>query len=460
MTRLASLRRSFPTVRLILAPFRWIGRSRRRIWCAVLVLLGMVAGPPLWWVTQLWGLPDIGEPFDIKAFQEMAIPDDRNAFVLYRQAADRFKAWDQSRQPKDSKNFTLYAPWSQADPKVRRWLDENRDALDLYRQGAERPDALDRVPVFQEGQIDARDLSSNLYSLQILALLEGSRREEQGDMAGAWIWYRAVLRAGRHVARYGTLSRWQAVQRWDRELRGRLIDWAANPRTTRALLRQALDDAVACESLAPSESYILKAEFLDIDRTLGDRKGPGAQMPPAWLLSLASRNSLHGLLTLLTREQMDSIVDAWRVLRREPERSRRVLRLVIANWLAYYDLPPEHRPKPDLNRTSPFDLYPFGPEAPAKARVLPPEVLGRWLDSTHDAQVGLRMLDFNRTRIDTSANFQEILILLGSELYHRDHGTDPPTLEALVGPYLKSLPAEYSDVAKDEAIPGARKPVE
>ena len=91
MTRLASLRRSFPTVRLIVAPFRWIGKSRRRLWCVVLVVLTIVAGPPLWWATQLWGLPDIGDPFDVAAFQIMTIPDDRNAFVLYRQAAGFFK---------------------------------------------------------------------------------------------------------------------------------------------------------------------------------------------------------------------------------------------------------------------------------------------------------------------------------------------------------------------------------
>ena len=67
-----------------------------------------------------------------------------------------------------------------------------------------------------------------------------------------------------------------------------------------------------------------------------------------------------------------------------------MLRLVMANWLAYYDLPPEDRPKPDLNISSSFDFYEFGPEAPAKARVLSPESLSRWLDSTHDAYLMLR----------------------------------------------------------------------
>ena len=91
MTQLAGLRRSFPTFCLIAAPFRWIGKSRRRVWCVVLILLSMVTAPPLWWATQLMGLPDVGDPFDVEAFRAKTIPDDRNAFVLYRQAVVLYK---------------------------------------------------------------------------------------------------------------------------------------------------------------------------------------------------------------------------------------------------------------------------------------------------------------------------------------------------------------------------------
>jgi len=166
------------------------------------------------------------------------------------------------------------------------------------------------------------------------------------------------------------------------------------------------------------------------------------------------------LSTLLTPEQMRSVYDLWRVWRREPERSRRVIRLVMSNWLAYFDLPPKDRPKPDLNTISRYDFYSFGPEAPAKARVLSPEALGQWLDTTHDAQVLLRMLDLSRLRIDEWANRRDLLILLGTQLYRRDHGTEPPTPEALVGPYLKSLPDEFPNDGRDDAIPRAGKAAE
>ena len=148
MTRSASLRRSFPTFRLIVVPFRWIGKSRRRIWCTVLILLAMIAVPPLWWWTQLVGLPDIGDPFDVAAFRAMTIPDDRNAFVLYRQAAAVLKPL---KLPEDVKGRRInhFARWADAEPEFHRWVEENREALALYRQGAEMPDCaryVDRVP--------------------------------------------------------------------------------------------------------------------------------------------------------------------------------------------------------------------------------------------------------------------------------------------------------------------------
>src|SRR5207248_716542 len=77
MTHTATLRRNFPTLCwLSTAPFRWFGKSRRRIWAVASVVLAMIAGPPLWWAIQLVGLPDIGEPFDVQAFRSFTIPDD------------------------------------------------------------------------------------------------------------------------------------------------------------------------------------------------------------------------------------------------------------------------------------------------------------------------------------------------------------------------------------------------
>ena len=131
---LAFFRRSFPTFWLLATPFQWIGRSRRRVWYVVLIPLAMVMLPPLWWVTQLIGLPDVGDPFEVEAFRAMTIPDDRNAFVLYRQATTQYRPLKFSdTSPSTPLDFNMR--WSKALPEVRRWAESNRDALNVFRRG-------------------------------------------------------------------------------------------------------------------------------------------------------------------------------------------------------------------------------------------------------------------------------------------------------------------------------------
>ena len=211
---------------------------------------------------------------------------------------------------------------------------------------------------------------------------------------------------------------------------------------------------IACEALVPSESYGLKAEYLLVDKMFDERNNLGRPMLPTWLTILGSWGATRSLAPSLTPEQIQSISDAWRCWRRESERSQRVIRLVTANRLAYYELPPDRRPSPDPNVLS-CDLYPFGPEAPAKARVLSPKAVGAWLDSTHDARELIGFLNWRRLRSTELANHAALVILLGAELYRRDHGTDPPAPEALVGRYLKSLPALLPDAKSDDMNPVA-----
>ncbi len=434
MTRLATMRRSFPTLILLSAPLRWVGKTWRRVIGAALLTLAIIASLPLWWATQLVGLPDIVDPFDVAAFQAFTVPADRNAFVLYSQAATLLKQAT-GNLAKSNTTVDWLAQWSQAVPEVRRWAEENRNALAVYRQGAERPDALD--PAIGFDRESPRTIGA-LWSLRLIVLLEASRLEEQGDMAGAWGWYRAFLRTIHHVGMHSAVGRRNMILRWHSELRNRLMTWADDSRTTSALLRKALEDVVACEALAPSERDSLMASYLEVIWLLDSPTNPGRAVP------LMQFRQFWNTDYQLNPEQMQEIWDVWRSWRREPERSRRVVRLVTANWLAYLDLPAGDRPKPDPNAAS-LDLYPFGPEAPPQARALSPEALDRWLDTAYDAQKVLRFLDASGIRIVEQANHTDYLVLLATELYRRDHGTDPPTPEALVGPYLKRLPDEFSD---------------
>ena len=316
----------------------------------------------------------------------------------------------------------------------------------MYRRGTERPDALDVVP---PNTPESWTVMRHLWSFHVLAQLEAARLEQQGDMAGAYGWYRAAFRATYHLGRRGSAIARMNANRGHAELVVHFTRWAADPRTTPAILRQALDDAVAWGAFTPSESYTLKAEYPAVQQMLESPHSPGRQMAVMRLRTMLGSRAYQ-----LSPDQARAISDAWRSWRREPERSRRVLRLVLANWLAYEELPPDRRPDPDPKVSGSYEFYAFGPEAPAGSR-LSPEALARWLATTSDAPDLLRALDIRRNRFGERASHRALVVLLARELYRRDHGASSPSDEALVGPYLKELPDDGQGDAGRQAMPDA-----
>jgi hypothetical protein len=158
---------------------------------------------------------------------------------------------------------------------------------------------------------------------------------------------------------------------------------------------------------------------------------------------------------------------AQRFLLREPERSRRVLRLLCANYLAHVENRGRQPQKPAVwavigKGKLRIPVYPVGPEAPAGARALPPHDVAEWLVATDDARLRLysgydewlppvRPKDW-RTVADRRA-YRDLLIMLATELYRRERGAPPPTEDALVGTYLQSLPDDGSAELDDGTTP-------
>ena len=146
-------------------------------------------------------------------------------------------------------------------------------------------------------------------------------------MAEAWNWYRAIFRVKLHVMRRGSIFRQWVADRNCSSLRTRIAAWAADRRTNVLLIRRALDDVLPGELKPEWDAFSLKADYIDMMKELDKDWGPvqqgededqqvrigGEPLPPglAWIPYAAKRY-------------------VWN----EPERSRRVLRLAFANWLA------------------------------------------------------------------------------------------------------------------------------
>src|SRR5947208_233179 len=72
---------------------------RRRLGMLLLVVVALVASALIWRATCLIGLPDIGDPFDVAEFRAYHVPEDEDAFVVYREAGARLKSSTMTQNP-------------------------------------------------------------------------------------------------------------------------------------------------------------------------------------------------------------------------------------------------------------------------------------------------------------------------------------------------------------------------
>jgi hypothetical protein len=424
-------------------------RLRQLMWVTlVLAICFTVAASALaiWWLTSLNGLPDIGDPFDIAAFRASRIPEDQNAFIYLRRAN---KILTQEPDVRRAAGLAAYtASWSKTDPKLRSWVEENRQALELFLQGAEQSDAISDQTGYE-----------GIGNLSDLVLLEGSKRQEGGDTSGAWECYRAILRMTVHVNRRGSLDQQNRVNvvLGRGALRQRLATWAADPRTTIPQLKSALDEVLETEPNPEWDSFALKLGYLEI---MGSLERP---LDPLRQQEIEGERTFRLGDMQLSADIVGSIEAARRFLLREPERSRRVLGLLWANWLAHVETREQRPQKPTVRavltaiKPKSAVLYPVSPGSPAGARALPPQEVASWLVTTRDARLQLleqwpSMAGWPPSRAYRRVH-RELVIMMATEIYRRERGSPPPSEEALVGTYLKSLPDDGSADLPDETTP-------
>jgi hypothetical protein len=417
--------------------------GRRAVFLAALTLAGSTAFVT-WWNTSLFGLPDVGDPFDVAAFGQ-PIPDETNAFVLYRKAASLLPEEHATNANDD---------WKTADTQQRVWFERSQEALAIWRKGTERPDAHNINP--EDIRFDTNfDVIYALRSFARLALLKGSRLEESGNSEEALDWYIALLRSTRHSGRYGAFTErifGIAMHRWAST---RLIRWSADPKVDARLLRRALDAAIAADAATPPTSHGLKMEYLLFLHSMNNSE----TMAKMHDLNATAPSASGQRGPVLASENMrKSLINIRRRVINDPERSRRVARMIFANWLAYCDLPSSQRPSlvlpPSKNpeqdgpgKTLLGDLFIAGEDAPWQARALPPEELAKWYASTIDAQLIVPSGSAVERAIVRERSAQDALLYnLANELYKREHGQYPEHAEDLVGPYLKSLPEGYKPI--------------
>jgi len=431
---------------------RQLERGRLLTWVVVVALIGL-SGISVWRMRSLDELPDVGDPFDVAlARRPIVISDDDNAYVAY--AAAQIKSqdapsafWDTLWTRKDGA-----LTWSKADPGVLAFLKKNRAALEIWREGSERPDSFYHQPSEQAFDI-ILPLMQEVALHTGMAALEGSRLEEKGEMEAAWGWYRTMLRSSRLIGRHGVLVERRCGAKMHELAAQCILHWAADPRVDTKHLHQALEDTLAADALTSPDSEAVKLEYLmclrDLEELLASVREidmPGGRAD--WMNQVVPWNVRREIHRLRLRASNDV------------ERSRRALRLVFANWLAQVDRPAAERAPVAILK--PTLIYAADPTAPPAARAVKPELLDKAIDHTSLARIMVRSNDAANAAdrfwwweregfLARERRRRSVLIVkLAALLYRREHGQLPPNAGALLGPYLKVLP---EGVKSDDPIP-------
>jgi hypothetical protein len=409
-------------------------RWGRRVLAALAFLALAVGGSCfIWWGTSLRRLPDIGHPFDLATYGTYDIPDADNAWTYYRKAVAMLT-------PSPTTPRARGRLWSLLPPQDRDWALANREALETWYVGTTKARSIYNQP--KDLRLDTKlDVAQNLRTVSYLANLIASEREDAGDFDGAWKWHKAALRASRHCGMHGTVIERLIGMAMYNSTATYVRTWSDYPSVSATALRHALDDLIAINAMTPPCDEWVRSEYFVISSILDD---PDLS---AWSIQHQIDTNSMSSKTATAGDRpgpLERLKEAfWRVGLREPERSRRVNRLIYANWLSVGDLPDHERAR-RRRQIGDWTYFDPPPDAPESARLLGLEDLDRWLLSTRYIRSLLISINALEKASDREAATRASLVVhLAERLYARENGKEPPSIEALVGPYLKEIPPGY-----------------
>jgi len=272
------------------APGRWL-RLGLLLTGTFVLLLGWYAG------FRAWSLPDVGPIAAPQAWIDAAapLPADKNAADLYREAGHRLVG-----PVMDSPEF----------------LNQNREALDLVRRAAARPDCRfqqpDKLTLF-----DPPDLPP-IGQLALLVTLDVQDRQKRGDLAGAWDSIVVLFRVARHFGEGVGLYPAVSVVLGERDALALAMEWPIAPGQTPERLQVALT-AYRDLPKMPSAADVVRVEANLVEKTLDL---PNSKFRD-WLYE--SMNGVSQSERVLASALLDVVTTPW-----ERTRARRVNRLVSA----------------------------------------------------------------------------------------------------------------------------------
>ena len=368
-------------------------------------------------------LPDIGDPFDVKEFTSLEVPDEENAYVMYRQAAAKYEeagpVW-----PESLHEIGEHLDLSSTSVELRSYFGKQREALKLWRQGADRADALPIKLSQRTGTNQDFETTAAIRYLIYFPLIESLRLQDRGEMKRAWSSLRAMLHCSRHTQLNGGLTeRALAFGYYGVAVKG-IRQWADDERTTLDLLEQALTDVREINDGIPPFSRTIKISFLEDMNSIDE-------MHEKFRGSIDTPEEFRKHWARRKGQQVDEVEIDAAFLAHEPELSRRVARILYGSWLANVDTF-WNQDRPVTNSQG--------------KEIMTIDELAKWLGRSVYFRDVIAPYPPSRGIMERFEQ-RALLTILALQVYRRKHGEFPDKLNALTGNILEVVPQDPARAA-------------
>ncbi len=403
---------------------RWLAWwMQPKVAIPLLMLLLVLTSPLLVRGYRLSRVPTAPEPFDTQAVLRFVVPDEQNAYLEYRQAISGLVEPTYNGSEALITHFNAGPKaygnrWEQLPRSLQEWVRNNSTAIELCKQGANKPSAQD-APA-RDYQIRGplgNHTQTNIEALAQLLRLEAARLRFEKRPDEAWRTLLAGLRMSNHIGQHGGINERTEGRLIAYSMCDAIARWAHDPNVSQKLLIVALREFNAEVSRVPPLSrafqidYLAKRREADLNRAL---TGVGVvQVKSDW--EKASTWGRSGLLVL-----------------GEPELFERCLRHETRNCLSQVD-----KPRRERTPLSSDDGY-FDPD-PAFARTMPtPEQIESYFDYSvlepPRYPRGIELSDHCQVK------FRLVATVLALEIYLREHRHCPDRLAELVPHIIPEVP--------------------
>ena len=398
----------------------------------------MLAAVVTFRATRFRGIPPIDEIVDRETEGRIDIKDEDNAFTYYELAWSQLPTTLDDEAISDAVDLLdTGGDWSDVAPAAKSALDSCEMLLVEWKRGTDCDHGVRVQPADAEwydmvGTRDSRAISR-------LAILKSAKFLDEGCADKAWEWLRALFRFSRHLGNPGSMIDRVVGSAFYAMGSKSLVRWAADDRVTVSQIRDAIQELNAIYQMTAPCSLVLKHEYLALSRVLAQ--------PTALQETQAFKVAVS--------DELEALAGIYLFLAGEPELAEVLLRHKFANCLSQCD-----RCRWDRNLAATRDCLfePTGAEQPSLMNVnsldlvLVRSVLARRLGPSLRHYLDLT----DREQVLQTA----LELCLTAEMFCRQRGRYPETLEELVPEFIEQIPRDLYGATPDERMLMARQNAE